>query len=134
MARRIWNMVQMVVLVLLVLVALLPVVGQAQEVAADPASGSWLDVLVALLKAVMPTMAGFLSGLLTKGINNFLVGMSPNVGYLVSTILGVLTSGLSAAGLGAPVAQIEAQGLIGAGAAVTGHVILQNKPIQHPAA
>ncbi len=60
--------------------------------------------------------------------------MSPNVGYLVSTILGVLTSGLSAAGLGAPVAQIEAQGLIGAGAAVTGHVILQNKPIQHPAA
>ena len=123
-----------VLLLCVISVALLPAVGQAQDVLANPASGSWLDVLVVLLKAVMPTVAGFLSGLLTKGINNFLVGMSPNVGYLVSTILGVLTSGLSAAGLGAPVAQIEAQGLIGAGAAVTGHVILQNKPIQHPAA
>ena len=122
-----------VLLLCVISVALLPAVGQAQDVLANPASGSWLDVLVVLLKAVMPTVAGFLSGLLTKLINNFMVGMSPQAGYLVSSVLGILTSGVSAAAAGAPLVQIEAQGVIGAGAGVAGHTVLQMKPIQHPA-
>lgn len=105
-------------------------VALAQETSAPAASVSWLETLMAVVKAVLPQMLGFLSALLTKAIAMGLAATPSSWLHLVSSVLGALAAAITSALEGLPVDAIQAEAAVGVGAGLVGHRVLQVKPIQ----
>ena len=110
------------VMIVGVLSALLPALGWAAEGSAPPI----METVLAVLKAVLPTVLSFVGPYLTKGLSHLLSGLSPVTGGVVSAVLGSLISAVTAALEGLPA---DGYAAVGAGTGLTGHVVLQSKPI-----
>lgn len=119
---KIVRSVAVMVMLVGVLTALLPAVGWAGDAPAPPI----VETVLAVLKAVLPTMLSFVGPYLTKGLAHLLSGLSPVTGGVVSTVLGSLISAIAAALEGLPA---DGYAAVGAGTGLTGHVVLQSKPI-----
>lgn len=128
---RVMRGVSVVVMVIGLWSALIPVLGLAQEATLAAPAPSMMDTVMAVLKAVLPTLMSFVGPLLTKGLAALLEGLSPTVGGLVSTVLGSVLGAASAALEGLPP---DAYAVVGAGGGLTGHAVLQAKPIAAPTA
>lgn len=103
----------------------------AQEAATAAPAPSMMETVLAVLKAVLPTALSFVGPLITKGIAALLEGLSPAVGGILSTVLGSLLGAVSAALSGLPP---DAYAVVGAGGGLTGHAVMQAKPIPVPPA
>lgn len=106
--------------------ALFPVLGVAQEAMIAAPAPSVTDTIMAVLKAVLPTLMSFLGPLITKGVAALFEGLSPAVGGSLSTVLGAVFGAVTAGFEGLPA---DGYGAVGAGSGLTGHVLLQTKPI-----
>lgn len=127
---RLMRTISLVIMVVGLWAALMPVLGLAQETAAIAAPApTILDTVLAILKAVLPTALSFVGPLLTKGLAALLEGLSPTVGGIVSTVLGSFLGAASAALEGLPP---DAYAVVGAGGGLTGHAVMQTKPIAAP--
>lgn len=126
---RLMRTISLVIMVVGLVSAFMPVLGLAQETGGGAAAPSMLDTVMAVLKAVLPTALSFVGPLLTKGLAALLEGLSPTVGGIVSTILGSVLGAVSAALEGLPP---DAYAVVGAGGGLTGHAVLQAKPITAP--
>ncbi len=105
----------------------------AQDAAPAEPAASWLDALLAGLKAVVPQVLAFLSGYLTKVISWALsLTPAPYLG-VVSSFIGALGAAMTSAVEGMSVEAVQANAVLGAGSGVLGHAVMQSKPIQ-PAA
>ncbi|MGL4296251.1 MAG: hypothetical protein ACRCTG_11085 [Aestuariivirga sp.] len=125
---RLMRTSSLVIMVVGLWAAFLPVLGLAQETGGG-AAPSMMETVMAVLKAVLPTALSFVGPLLTKGLAALLEGLSPTVGGIVSTILGSVLGAASAALEGLPP---DAYAVVGAGGGLTGHAVLQAKPITAP--
>ena len=126
-ALRIWSVVMMV----MGLVAILfPFLGLAQEATIAAPAPSIMDTVMAVLKAVLPTLMSFLGPFITKGVASLVEGLSPVVGGSLSTLLGSVFAAVTAGLEGLPV---DGYGAVGAGTGLTGHALLQTRPITAPA-
>lgn len=108
---------------------------------AEDASTSldWQDVLIMLLKQVLPIMGAFFSGYITKAMLWLMDAAGAKWSPILTTIIGMVTSGVSAALLGQSPDMINATAALGAGTGVASHVVMQSKPLatepkQEPAA
>lgn len=108
--------------------------------AEEPSSSlDWQDVLVMLLKQVLPIMGAFFSGYITKAMLWLMDAAGAKWSPILTTIIGMVTSGVSAALLGQSPDMINATAALGAGTGVASHVVMQSKPLatepkQEPAA
>lgn len=109
--------------------ALMPVLGLAQEATIAAPTPSMMETILAVVKAVLPTALSFVGPLITKGIASLVEGLTPAVGGLLSTLLGSLLGAVSA-GLGG--LSPDAYAVVGAGGGLTGHALMQAKPIATP--
>ena len=89
----------------------------------------WTDVLVILLKQVLPILGAFLSGYVTKGMLWLMSAAGATWSPILTTIIGMVTSGISAAFLGQSPDMIGATATVGAGAGAASHALLQSKPL-----
>jgi hypothetical protein len=117
------------------------VFGFSSVAMADEPSSSldWQDVLVMLLKQVLPIMGAFFSGYITKAMLWLMDAAGAKWSPILTTIIGMVTSGVSAALLGQSPDMINATAALGAGTGVASHVVMQSKPLatepkQEPAA
>ena len=117
------------------------VLGFSSVALADEPSSSldWQDVLVMLLKQVLPIMGAFFSGYITKAMLWLMDAAGAKWSPILTTIIGMVTSGVSAALLGQSPDMINATAALGAGTGVASHVVMQSKPLatepkQEPAA
>lgn len=117
------------------------VFGFSSVAMADEPSSSldWQDVLVMLLKQVLPIMGAFFSGYITKAMLWLMDAAGAKWSPILTTIIGMVTSGISAALLGQSPDMINATAALGAGTGVASHVVMQSKPLvtepkQEPAA
>ena len=106
---------------------------------ASPSTLQWQDVLVMLLKQVLPIMGAFFSGYITKAMLWLMDAAGAKWSPILTTIIGMVTSGVSAALLGQSPDMINATAALGAGTGVASHVVMQSKPLatepkQEPAA
>lgn len=96
----------------------------------EPASSlDWQDVLVMLLKQVLPIMGAFFSGYITKAMLWLMDAAGAKWSPILTTIIGMVTSGVSAALLGQSPDMINATAALGAGTGVASHVVMQSKPL-----
>lgn len=126
---RLMRTISLVIMVVGLYSAFMPFLGLAQEATIAAPAPSMMDTVMAVLKAVLPTLMSFVGPLLTKGLAALLEGLSPTVGGLVSTVLGSVLGAASAALEGLPP---DAYAVVGAGGGLTGHAVLQAKPIAAP--
>lgn len=126
---RMVRMLSVAVMVCGLVAAFLPALGLAQE--AGAAAPSIMDTVLAVLRAVLPTMVSFVGPYITKGIGSLIGGLSPTVGATISTVLGSLLAAATAGLEGLPE---DGYAAVGAGAGLTGHAVLQTKPIAPTAA
>lgn len=99
----------------------------AQDVAAEKPS-IWMLLLEAGLK-VLPTILSFFSSYVTHALQ-YVHGAIPTKALpVVSGVLGVLVSAISAVFLGAPAEQIEVYSGTGLVAGLAGHAVKQAPPI-----
>ena len=126
---RMMRLVSVAVMVCGLVMACLPALGLAQE--AGAAAPSMMETVMAVLKAVLPTMVSFVGPYITKGIGSLIGGLSPTMGATISTVLGSLLGAVSAGLEGLPA---DGYAAVGAGAGLTGHAVLQSKPIAATAA
>ena len=98
---------------------------------ADDSSASldWQDVLVMLLKQVLPIMGAFFSGYVTKALLWLMDAAGAKWSPILTTVIGMVTSGISAALLGQSPDMINATAALGAGTGVASHVVMQSKPL-----
>lgn len=123
---RLMRTISLVLMVVGLISAFMPFLGLAQEAAITAPAPTIMDTVMAVLKAVLPTMLSFVGPLITKAIAALLEGLSPAVGGILSTVLGSLLGAVSAALSGLPP---DAYAVVGAGGGLTGHAVLQTKPI-----
>ena len=123
---RVMRTISLVLMVVGLCSAIMPFLGLAQEATIAAPAPSMLDTVLAVLKAVLPTALSFVGPLITKAIAALLEGLSPAVGGILSTVLGSLLGAVSAALSGLPP---DAYAVVGAGGGLTGHAVLQTKPI-----
>lgn len=121
---RLMRALSVVVMIIGLCGALGPVLAQEATIAAP--APSMMDTVLAVLKAVLPTALSFVGPLLTKGLASLLQGLSPTVGGIVSTVLGSFLSATAAALEGLPP---DAYAVVGAGGGLTGHAVMQTKPM-----
>lgn len=117
------------------------VLGFSSVALADEPSSTldWQDVMVMLLKQVLPIMGAFFSGYITKAMLWLMDAAGAKWSPILTTIIGMVTSGVSAAMLGQSQDMINATAALGAGTGVASHVVMQSKPLatepkQEPAA
>lgn len=113
-------------LMMAVLVFVFAHVALAEDLAS---SLDWQDVLVMLLKQVLPIMGAFFSGHITKLLLWMMDSAGAKWSPILTTIIGMVTSGISAALLGQSPDMINATAALGAGAGVSSHVVMQSKPL-----
>lgn len=118
--------ISLVTMVVGLVSAFMPFLGLAQEATSAAPAPSMMDTVLAVLKAVLPTALSFVGPLLTKGVASLLEGLSPAVGGIVSTVLGSFLSATAAALEGLPP---DAYAVVGAGGGLTGHAVMQTKPM-----
>lgn len=123
---RLMRTLSVVVMVLGLWGALFPVLGVAQEATIAAPVPSMMDTVMAVLKTVLPTALSFVGPLITKGIASLVEGLSPTVGGLLSTVLGSLLGAVAAGFEGLPP---DAYAVVGAGGGLTGHAVMQTKPM-----
>lgn len=118
------NAAKYIMMVVLVLVF-------AHAAMADDAASSldWQDVMVMLLKQVLPIMGAFFSGYITKAMLWLMDAAGAKWSPILTTIIGMVTSGVSAAMLGQSPDMINATAALGAGTGVASHVVMQSKPL-----
>lgn len=125
---RLMRTISLVLMVVGLVSAFMPFLGlaQAQEATMAAPMPTIMDTVMAVLKAVLPTALSFVGPLITKGLAALLEGLSPMVGGIVSTVLGSVLGAASAALEGLPP---DAYAVVGAGGGLTGHAVMQTKPI-----
>lgn len=123
---RVMRALSVVVMVIGLWGALCPVLGLAQEATISAPAPSMMETLMAVLKAVLPTIMSFVGPLITKGIASLVEGLSPVVGGSLSTLLGSVFAAVTAGFEGLPV---DGYGAVGAGTGLTGHALMQAKPM-----
>ena len=123
---RLMRAISVVVMIIGLWGALFPVLGVAQDATISAPAPSVMDTVMAVLKAVLPTMLSFVGPLITKGIASLAQGLYPTVGGVLSTVLGSLLGAVSAGFEGLPP---DAYAAVGAGAGLTGHAVMQTKPM-----
>lgn len=118
------NAVKYLMMVVLVLVF-------AHAAFADDAASSldWQDVLVMLLKQVLPIMGAFFSGYITKAMLWLMDAAGAKWSPILTTLIGMVTSGISAALLGQSPDMINATAALGAGTGAVSHAVMQSKPL-----
>lgn len=126
---RLMRVLSVVVMIIGVGSALMPVLGLAQEATIAAPAPSMMETILAVLKAVLPTALSFVGPLITKGIASLVEGLSPTVGGLLSTVLGSLLGAVTAGFQGL---SPDAYAVVGAGGGLTGHALMQTKPITAP--
>ena len=87
------------------------------------------DVLVMLLKQVLPIIGAFFSGYITKGVLWLMDSAGAKWSPVLTTVIGLMTSGISAALLGQSPDMITATAAVGAGTGTVSHAMLQAKPL-----
>lgn len=117
----------MLYVIALIISILCAPVAMADEAA--PSSLQWQDVLVMLLKQVLPIMGAFFSGYITKAMLWLMDAAGAKWSPILTTIIGMVTSGVSAALLGQSPDMINATAALGAGTGVASHVVMQSKPL-----
>lgn len=128
---RLMRAILVVVMIIGLWGALFPLLGVAQDATISAPAPSMMDTVMAVLKAVLPTALSFVGPLITKGIAALVEGLSPTVGGLLSTVLGSVLGAVAAGFEGLPP---DAYAVVGAGGGLTGHAVLQSKPIEAPVA
>lgn len=98
---------------------------------ADDAASSldWQDVMVMLLKQVLPIMGAFFSGYITKAMLWLMDAAGAKWSPILTTLIGMVTSGVSAALLGQSPDMINATAALGAGTGAVSHAVMQSKPL-----
>lgn len=127
---RLMRTISLVAMVVGLCSAFMPFLGLAQEATSAAPAPSMMDTVLAVLKAVLPTLMSFVGPLITKGIAGLLESLSPTVGGILSTVLGSTLGAIGAALEGLPP---DAYAVVGAGGGLTGHAVLQTRPITAPA-
>ena len=98
--------------------------------AEEPASSlDWQDVMVMLLKQVLPIMGAFFSGYITKAMLWLMDAAGAKWSPILTTLIGMVTSGISAALLGQSPDMINATAALGAGTGAVSHAVMQSKPL-----
>ncbi len=87
------------------------------------------DVLVMLLKQVLPIIGAFFSGYVTKGVLWLMDAAGAKWSPVLTTAIGLITSGVSAALLGQSPDMITATAAVGAGTGTVSHAVMQSKPL-----
>ena len=87
------------------------------------------DVLVMLLKQVLPIIGAFFSGYITKAILWLMNAAGAKWSPVLTTVIGMVTSGISAALLGQSPDMITATAAVGAGTGTVSHAVMQSKPL-----
>lgn len=107
------------------------VFGFSSVAMADEPSSSlgWQDVLVVLLKQVLPIMGAFFSGYITKAVLWLMDAAGAKWSPILTTMIGMVTSGISAALLGQSPDMINATAALGAGTGAVSHAVMQSKPL-----
>ena len=95
----------------------------------DPSPIVWSDILLMLIKQVLPVVGAFFSGYLTKVTLWLMDAAGAKWAPLLTTVIGMVTSGVSAALLGQSPDMISATATVGAGAGAAGHAVMQSKPL-----
>lgn len=113
-------------LLLLFLSLLFAPVALAEDVSS---SLDWQDVLVMLLKQVLPIMGAFFSGYVTKAMLWLMDAAGAKWSPILTTLIGMVTSGVSAALLGQSPDMINATAALGAGTGAVSHAVMQSKPL-----
>lgn len=126
---RVMRLISLVIMVVGLVSTFMPLLGLAQEAAISAPAPSMMETIMAVLKAVLPTLMSFVGPLITKGIASLVEGLSPAVGGVLSTLLGSLLGAVTA-GFGG--LSPDAYAVVGAGGGLTGHALMQAKPITAP--
>lgn len=107
------------------------VLGFSSVAMADEPSSSldWQDVMVMLLKQVLPIMGAFFSGYITKAMLWLMDAAGAKWSPILTTIIGMVTSGISAALLGQSPDMINATAALGAGTGAVSHAVMQSQPL-----
>lgn len=107
------------------------VFGFSSVAMADEPSSSldWQDGLVMLLKQVLPIMGAFFSGYITKAMLWLMDAAGAKWSPILTTMIGMVTSGISAALLGQSPDMINATAALGAGTGAVSHAVMQSKPL-----
>lgn len=126
---RVMRTISLVMMVVGLCSAFWPFLGLAQEATIAAPAPSMMDTVMAVLKAVLPTIMSFLGPLITKGVAALFEGLSPAVGGSLSTVLGAVFGAVTAGFEGLP---MDGYGAVGAGSGLTAHALMQAKPITAP--
>ena len=96
---------------------------------AAPSTMQWQDVLVMLLNQVLPIVASFFSAYVTKAMLWLMSAAGAKWSPALSSVVGAVMSGLSAAMLGQSPDMVSASAAIGGPVGLTSHALLQSKPL-----
>lgn len=96
---------------------------------AAPSSLQWQDVLVMLLNQVLPIVASFFSAYVTKAMLWLMSAAGAKWSPALSSVVGAVMSGMSAAMLGQSPDMVSASAAIGGPVGLTSHALLQSKPL-----
>lgn len=89
----------------------------------------WQDVLIMLLKQVLPILGAFFSSYITKAMLWLMDAAGAKWSPVLTTVIGMVTSGVSAAMLGQSADMSTATAAVGAATGAASHVVMQSKPL-----
>mgnify|MGYP003480116747 CR=1 FL=1 len=96
---------------------------------ATPSTLDWQDVLVMLLNQVLPIVASFFSAYVTKGMLWLMSAAGARWSPALSSVVGAMVSGVSAAMLGQSPDMVSASAAVGGPVGLASHALLQSKPL-----